>query len=72
MSDMDELREFVMSDDEPFGDYREGMVQQNEVSEGKIFGLTAGERMILSIILFMAVTVLSIAILLATNTVVLR
>ncbi len=40
------------------------------VEQKLIFGLTAGERMILSIIFFIAVSVLSVALLLVTNTVV--
>ncbi|MFQ3534362.1 MAG: hypothetical protein SNJ58_00655 [Aggregatilineales bacterium] len=40
------------------------------VEQKRIFGLTAGERMILSIIFFIAVSVLSVALLLMTNTVV--
>lgn len=48
-----------------------GVVEKRaeEVDTGKIFGLTAGERMILSMILFLAVTVLSSALLLATGTI---
>ena len=71
MSDIDDLRRSVMDDpDEPFSSGFENDIVA--VNEGKIFGLTAGERMILSIIVFMAVTSLSFAILLVTNTVVLR
>lgn len=43
--------------------------QAEEIDTGRIFGLTAGERMMLAIILFLAVTVLSGAILLATGTI---
>jgi hypothetical protein len=66
-----DLRSSLITDDfeTEFG-VRE--VQAQEVSEGRIFGLSAGERMILSIILFLAVTVLGVALLFATNTIVLR
>ncbi|HVO42565.1 MAG TPA: hypothetical protein VMT34_08075 [Aggregatilineales bacterium] len=70
MSDIDDLRKMVM-EDEPFdSNYEKEIV--TKVNEGRIFGLTAGERMILSIIIFLAVTVASIAVLLATNTIVLH
>lgn len=39
------------------------------VEQKRIFGLTAGERMILAIIFFIAVSVLSVAVLLLTNTI---
>jgi hypothetical protein len=65
--DTDELRDGLLQDDAPTFDVRE--VQSYEVSEGKIFGLAAGERMILSVILFLAVSVISIALLFATNTI---
>jgi|GEM_PF-1227058 hypothetical protein len=70
-NDSGDLRSSLITDDfeTEFG-VRE--VQAQEVSEGRIFGLTAGERMILSIILFLAVTVLGVALLFATNTIVLR
>ncbi len=68
MSDVNDLRSSV-SEDEFETDFDVKEVRSNEVSEGKIFGLAAGERMILSIILFMAVTVLGIVLLLATNTI---
>jgi hypothetical protein len=44
-------------------------VRADEVSEGRIFGLNAVERMILSIILFLTVTVLGVALLLITGTI---
>ncbi len=44
-------------------------VQRSEITEGKIFGLNAVERMILSIILFLTVTVLGVALLLITGTI---
>jgi hypothetical protein len=71
MSDVDDLRSSVMSD-EFETDFGVREVRAHEVNEGRIFGLAAGERMILSIILFLAVTVLGIALLFATGTVVLR
>ncbi len=72
MSDnINDLRRSV-NEDEFETDFGVREVGAHEVSEGRIFGLAAGERMILSIILFMAVTVLSIALLFATGTVVLH
>ena len=70
-SEMDDLRDMVNEDEfETEFDVKE--VGTHEVSEGRIFGLTAGERMILSVIMFMAVSVLGVAILFATGTVVIR
>jgi hypothetical protein len=71
VSNVDDLRSSVLTDDFET-DFGVKEVRANEVSEGRIFGLTAGERMILSIILFLAVTVLGIALLFATGTIVLR
>ncbi|HLY24996.1 MAG TPA: hypothetical protein VKQ72_01575 [Aggregatilineales bacterium] len=71
MSDFNDLRNSV-NDDEFETDFGVREVSAREVSEGRIFGLAAGERMILSIILFLAVTVLSVALLFATGTVVLH
>jgi hypothetical protein len=71
MSNVDDLRSAVTSDDFET-DFGVREVRASEVTEGRIFGLSAGERMILSIILFLSVTVLGIAILFATNTVALR
>jgi hypothetical protein len=70
MSDINDLRSSV-NDDEFESDFGVREVEVREVSEGRIFGLGAGERMILSVILFMAVTVLGLALLFATGTVVL-
>ena len=70
MSDRD-LRD-ALNDDMFETDFGVREVASNEVSEGRIFGLTAGERMILSIILFLAATVLGVALLFATGTIVLR
>jgi len=71
MSNIDDLRKGVM-DAEFETDFGVHEVRSREVSEGRIFGLTAGERMILSIILFLAVTVFGVALLFATGTIVLR
>ena len=68
-SNIDDFRRSVVADEfESKFDIEEAVVG----NEGRIFGLTAGERMILSIILFLAVTVLGIALLFATGTIVLR
>jgi hypothetical protein len=71
MSNVDDLRRSVASDDFET-DFGVREVRANEVNEGRIFGLAAGERMILSIILFLVVTVLGVALLFATGTIVLR
>ncbi len=70
MSNIDDLRRAVNQDDFET-DFGVREVNRAEVNEGRIFGLAAGERMILSIILFLAVTVLGVAMLFATGTVVL-
>ena len=68
MSNHDDLRDsLVLEEFETDFDVVEK--QAEEVDTGRIFGLTAGERMMLAIILFLAVTVLSGAILLATGTI---
>ncbi len=67
----DDLRRLV-TDDEFETDFGVREVGSHEVTEGRIFGLTAGERMILSIILFLAATVLGVALLFATGTIVLH
>lgn len=67
-TDVDDLRSSVFQD-EFETDFDVTEVRREEVSEGKIFGLAAGERMILSIILFLAVSVLSVALLFATGTI---
>jgi hypothetical protein len=71
MSNVDDLRSSVMND-EFESDFGVREVRANEVNEGRIFGLAAGERMILSIILFLVVTVLGAAVLFATGTIVFR
>ncbi len=68
MSNIDDLRQSV-SEEEYETKFGVKEVRAEEVSEGRIFGLTAGERMILSIILFLAVSVLSVALLLVTKTI---
>ncbi|MBX3084168.1 MAG: hypothetical protein KF716_21215 [Anaerolineae bacterium] len=67
MSDYQDLRDELTPDDKPLDDW--SGKNRDEIDTGKIFGLAAGERMMLSIILFLTVTVLSIALLLATNSV---
>jgi hypothetical protein len=71
MSDLNDLRRGV-NEDEFETDFNVREVSSEEVADGRIFGLAAGERMILSIILFMAATVFGIAILFATRTIVLH
>jgi hypothetical protein len=66
-NDIVDLRQSVMVD-EFETDFGVTEKRRDEV-ETRIFGLTAGERMILSVILFIAVSVLSVAILFATNTI---
>lgn len=66
MSDGDDLRSSLITDDFETGF---GIEEVRKVDEGRIFGLTAGERMILSIILFLAVSVLGVALLFLTNTI---
>ena len=70
MSDLNDLRSSI-NDAEFESDFGVREIGANEVTEGRIFGLGAGERMILSVILFMAVTVLGAALLFATGTIVL-
>ncbi|HRE49043.1 MAG TPA: hypothetical protein PLD47_15045 [Aggregatilineales bacterium] len=68
MTNLDDLRNEVLTDEfETQFDVRERRV--TEVSDGRIFGMTAGERMILSVILFLAVSVMSVAVLFMTNTI---
>ena len=69
MPDESDLRELV-SQDEFESNFGVDVASEADVNPGKIFGMTAGERMILSIIIFMAVTVLGLALLFATNTIV--
>lgn len=69
MPDESDLRQLV-SQDEFESNFGVDVVGREQANAGRIFGMTAGERMILSIILFMAVTVLGLALLFATQTIV--
>ena len=66
MSNGDDLRSSLINEDFET-DF--GITEVKKVDEGRIFGLTAGERMILSVILFLAVTVLGVALLFITKTI---
>ncbi|MCC7208032.1 MAG: hypothetical protein IT323_12045 [Anaerolineae bacterium] len=66
--DVDDLRNSVLRD-EFETDFDVVEVDRRKAGEGRIFGLTAGERMILSVVLFLAVSVISVALLLLTNTI---
>lgn len=68
--DVSDLRD-AMIEDQFETEFGVGEVAAHEVDDKRIFGLTAGERMILSVIFFLAVSVVSVALLLLTNTVVL-
>ena len=61
-----------MLDSDDFVDPNEMVSAPSEVNDGRIFGLTAVERMILSIALFLTVTVLGVALLFITGTIVIR
>lgn len=67
---LDDIRSNLVEDDlwETIDDVPSPASQR--VEQKRIFGLTAGERMILSIIFFIAVSVLSVALLFITNTIV--
>lgn len=67
---LDDIRGSLVEDDlfSSFDDVPSPASQR--VEQKRIFGLTAGERMILSILFFIAVSVLSIALLFLTNTIV--
>lgn len=65
---IDDVRSSLL-EDEFEADFGVREVASREVNEGRIFGLTAGERMILSVILFLAVSVVSVALLFLTRTV---
>jgi hypothetical protein len=69
--DDSDLRSSLMTNIE-FGDYEESAVQRSEVADGKLFGMNAVERMILSIVLFLTVTVLGAALLFITGTIAIR
>jgi hypothetical protein len=66
--DVDDLRNSVVRDDFET-DFDVEVVDRRKAGEGRIFGLAAGERMILSVVLFLAVSVISVALLLLTNTI---
>jgi len=68
-NDDSELRK-LLTTDESYIDLEDVAVKREE--EGRIFGLNAVERMILSFVLFMTVTVLGIALLFITGTIVIR
>jgi hypothetical protein len=68
MTNLDDLRS-ALSGDEVETNFGVQERRTEDVNDGRIFGLTAGERMILSIILFLAISVISIALLLITNTI---
>ena len=64
-----ELRQLLTTDDSLI-DLEDVAVKREE--DGRIFGLNAVERMILSFVLFMTVTVLGIALLFITRTIVIQ
>jgi hypothetical protein len=67
---LDDIRSNLVEDD-LFGSFDDVPSPASQrVEQKRIFGLTAGERMILSIIFFIAVSVLSVALLFLTNTIV--
>lgn len=66
---LDDIRSNLVEDELPMFDDVPSPAAQR-VEPKRIFGLTAGERMILSIIFFIAVSVLSVALLFITNTIV--
>lgn len=68
-NDDSELRKLLTTDDSLI-DLEDVAVKREE--DGRIFGLNAVERMILSFVLFMTVTVLGIALLFITGTIVIR
>ncbi len=67
-----DLRSSLLSGGFEAEDYENAAVGRGEVSEGRLFGLNAVERMILSIVLFLAVTIIGIALLFITGTVAIR
>lgn len=64
-----ELREGLTGD---FASFEEPSPEVLSATEGKIFGLTAVERCVLSAILFLSVSVLGFALLLSKGIIVLR
>ncbi|MCE7948850.1 MAG: hypothetical protein DYG88_15625 [Chloroflexi bacterium CFX4] len=67
---LDDIRGGLVEDDLFETDFGVPSTASQRVEPKRIFGLTAGERMILSIIFFLAVSVLSVALLFLTNTIV--
>ncbi len=72
MTDDSDLRRSVIDGNIDFEDFENTAVKSNEVTDGKIFGLTAVQRMIMSIVLFLTVSVLGIALLFVTGTIAIR
>ncbi|GAB4545670.1 MAG: hypothetical protein OHK0023_04320 [Anaerolineae bacterium] len=68
MSDLDDLRNQLVEDEFETEFGITGPATQR-VENKRLFGFTAGERMVLSLILFMAVSVVSVALLFLTNTI---
>ncbi|MBL1135332.1 MAG: hypothetical protein DPW16_21540 [Chloroflexi bacterium] len=72
-SDFDSLNSLrykaLAEDDDPFSGFEDKAVSRREVDEGRIFGLNAVERMFLSIGLFLVVTVLSVLLLILTDSI---
>jgi hypothetical protein len=68
----DDLRSELLSNNMDFADFENSAVGRDQVNDGKIFGLNPVERMILSIVLFLAVTVLGLALLFFTGTIAIR
>jgi hypothetical protein len=66
-----DLRSSLMSTNIEY-DVEGQAVRRDEVAEDKIFGLNPVERMILSIILFITITVLGVALLFITGTIAIR
>jgi len=69
--DVDDLRSSVLTD-EFETDFGVKVASKEDVDKGTIFFFFAGERMILSIILFLAVSVISVALLFMTGTIALH
>lgn len=69
--DDSDLRSSLMTNIE-FNDYEDSAVQRSEVADGKLFGMNPVERMILSIVLFLTVSVLGAALLFITGTIAIR
>lgn len=67
---LDDVRDNLVGDSLLETDFGVPSTASQRVEPKRIFGLTAGERMILSIIFFLAVSVLSVALLFLTNTIV--